>query len=77
MVVLIEYSPPFRARPKLERLGQSRQFGSRVIWLWFSAAVIPRLDINAMARAWMEEGARQERRRPNGKAEARSEGASQ
>lgn len=36
VVLLIEFAPPFRATPKLERIGPM----TRVIWGWWSVAVL-------------------------------------
>lgn len=51
MLVIFEVANPFRGKPKLERFS----FGWRFIWLWFSVALWPELNINAMRRAYIRE----------------------
>lgn len=56
MILMFEFSPPLRIKPKLEKLGKKTRFGTRVIWLWFSVAYFPRLGINEVARAYRNAG---------------------
>jgi len=52
MIIQFEASPPFRLRPKVERMGPM----TRIIWTWFSVAYYHRVNINGLFRAFMEEG---------------------
>ncbi len=52
VVFMIEFAPPFRARPKVERIGGAM---IRFIWLWFSFAMI-RVGFNDIYTIFEQEG---------------------
>lgn len=56
MIVMFEYSPPFRTKQKLKQLGKNPRFGTRIIWLWFAVAYYPSLGLNDMMRAMKNMG---------------------
>lgn len=51
MTIMIEFSPPLRIFPKIERIG----IMTRIIFMWWSLAVF-RMSLNDMLFAFSQEG---------------------